>query len=87
VGSQVATYSEMGTARLAPIVTGRSQRACSPRRPSAAGTPRCLQLSLQLARDGRRRLAERLGDRPKLQTVGRQTGEPITLLVREVGIP
>jgi hypothetical protein len=40
----------------------------------------------QLARDGRRRPAERPADRPERQTVGHQTGEPISLLGREMGI-
>ena len=39
-----------------------------------------------LAREGRSRPAERPGDRTERQTVGLQTGDPVSLLGREMGI-
>jgi len=40
----------------------------------------------QFTRDGRRRPAERLGDRPKRQADGFQIDKPITLLGRKMGL-
>jgi len=70
-------------ALMAPIVAGRLQRACTPRRRRSAGTPRCRARGAAARARWSKPPAERPRDRPKQQPAGLQTVDPITLFGRE----